>query len=323
MNNSSQSLSHPQNDLFLEPRVSQYGSHMVMSNVYRPTNKHLVNIDTRFTNEYGYNKTTYNTTHNYTITLPEKITNVKSLRAVTVDIPISYYNISSSLGNNSFLITDEDDSSVKKQVIITDGNYSSSTLLSTEVYNQINALGGNFTDVSFSIDDNTQYSQWTVESTSSKKFTLDFNVDTSGNIDKYDFRSKLGWMLGFRDVSYSSIETSSVLYSESIINLHSIRYLYLVLDEFSSNFTNSFVSPQFGYIMNKKILARISISDSIYPFGSTLNGHEYNGTLVSDKREYHGKLDIQRISIELVTEIGVPINLNGLDFSFVLEIFHE
>ena len=44
---------------------------------------------------------------------------------------------------------------------------------------------------------------------------------------------------------------------------------------------------------------------------------------MSDRREYQGKIDIQKLNIQLVTEWGVPINLNGLDFSFILDIEHE
>ena len=36
------------NNLFLEPKVKQYGSHMVMSNVNKPTKTKYVNVDTKF-----------------------------------------------------------------------------------------------------------------------------------------------------------------------------------------------------------------------------------------------------------------------------------
>ena len=42
-------------ELFLEPKVKQYGSHMVMSNVYKNTKVKYVNIDTKFRDEYNYN----------------------------------------------------------------------------------------------------------------------------------------------------------------------------------------------------------------------------------------------------------------------------
>jgi hypothetical protein len=44
---------------------------------------------------------------------------------------------------------------------------------------------------------------------------------------------------------------------------------------------------------------------------------------VTDVRTYQGKIDIQKLNVQLVTEWGSPVNLNGLDFSFVLEIEHE
>ena len=90
-------------DLFLDPKVKQYGSHMVMSNVHKPTKTKYVNIDTKFSDEYNNFSVA-----NYNITLPEHINDVKSLTVTNMELPMSFYNISSSLGNNSFQITNLD-----------------------------------------------------------------------------------------------------------------------------------------------------------------------------------------------------------------------
>tara|TARA_B000000441_G_C21682950_1_gene314639 strand:- start:10 stop:789 length:780 start_codon:yes stop_codon:yes gene_type:complete len=88
------------NELFLNPRVKQYGSHMVMSNVHKPTKTKFVNIDTKFSDEYNNFEVA-----NYNITLPERINNIKTLTVSNIELPMSFYNISSALGNNSFKIT--------------------------------------------------------------------------------------------------------------------------------------------------------------------------------------------------------------------------
>ena len=48
-----------------------------------------------------------------------------------------------------------------------------------------------------------------------------------------------------------------------------------------------------------------------------------NGYLVSDCRSYNGKVNLQKLKIQLVNEYGKPIHLNGLDFSFSLKIDYE
>ena len=44
-------------DNFLEPNVTQYGSHMVMTNVHKSSKTKYINIDTRFSDEYNYHNT--------------------------------------------------------------------------------------------------------------------------------------------------------------------------------------------------------------------------------------------------------------------------
>jgi len=45
--------------------------------------------------------------------------------------------------------------------------------------------------------------------------------------------------------------------------------------------------------------------------------------LICDERIYAGKVDLQKLKVQLLNEAGIPLNLNGLDFSFCLEVLHE
>ena len=47
-------------DNFMEPTVSQHGSHMVMTNVHKPMKTKYVNLDTIFADEYNLNNTVIN-----------------------------------------------------------------------------------------------------------------------------------------------------------------------------------------------------------------------------------------------------------------------
>ena len=304
-------------DLFLEPKVTQYGNHMVMTNVVKPVKHKYYTIDTRFRDDYDEYSSTSPTY--YSITLPQRVNDVKSMMVCTTEIPISYYNISASLGNNSLQIIRKSDN-LKKTIVIKDGNYNITGLINF-MNSELQRIG--FTDISFTITNNHSYF------TTTYNYTFDFSVKTSmidsgtsynTDFDKFNFKSKLGWLLGFRNIKY--IDDNSMV-SESFIDLNGPRYVYLVVDEFNNGNQNSFVSPLYTSLLNKSILAKICVDNTHYGFGSILTANNFNGYLLTDKRCYNGKVDLQRLKIQLVNELGIPLDLNGLDFSFTLEIEYE
>ena len=302
-------------DLFLEPKVNQYGSHMVMTNVTKPTKTKYINLDTKFSDDFNYNRcgnSYYNSIESYTFTLPERLTEVKSMKVLSVEIPMSIYNISTSLGNNFFKVVD-DTTSASSMIIVDPSNYTIAGL-KDEINNKLALLTTlSYTDVS------SNFSNLTAP----VPYTVFFDTDICGNFDKYNFRSKLGWALGFRDQSYN-ITPPNIISSESFIDLSNPRYLFLVVDEFNNCVQNTFISPVNGSLMNKKILARISVDKARYPFGTILHSYENYGSLVSDTRYYSGgKVDIQKLNVQLVNEYGFPMNLNGLDFEFLIEVIFE
>jgi hypothetical protein len=290
---------------FLEPTVNQYGGHMVMTNVKKATRVKYVNIDTRFADDYS--KTGY-----YTFTFPERQTNIKGIRIVTVETPVSFYNFSSSLGNNSFQIMNNTSIYL---VDINNGIYNTTSLVE-----QINTQIQN--DLSSTISISTDNQRSIITNSSIDEYTIKFNTDSSGNTDNRDLSSKLGRALGFKNASYTFNSTAPLI-SESSINLNTVRYLYLVVDEFSSGFTNSFICPLQHSVMSKKILGRISLDNNRFPYGSVQISNTFNAFLSSDIRYYNGAVDIQKIQVQLVNEYGVPIDLNGQDFSFLLEMIYE
>jgi hypothetical protein len=311
-------------DPFLQPKVSQYGSHMVMTNVSKPTQKQYWNIDTRFHDDYdnysqmvGGNPISW-----YTFTLPQPINNVKSIKADNIELPISFYTISAALGNNVMQVNNS-------LLVVPDGNYSLATL-KTAVNARLTAL-----PLSTLVYDNSNNVSVFTNGTGSS-VTLNFavkasktnsctNVSAAGataDFDKYNFKSKLGWILGFRNISYT-IANGATLTSENILDLNPLRYVYLVLDEFTQGNQNSFISPMPLSIINKNILAKISLDSVHYAFGTIMPANEVNGLLKSDARSYNGRVNLQKLKIQLVNEYGIPIHLNGLDFSFCLEILYE
>jgi hypothetical protein len=294
-------------DLFTGPKTTQYGSHMVMSNVAKETKVKHINIDTKFRDEYNANTIT-----NYNITLPQKVNEVKNMSVTNIELPLTFYNISENLGNNTMKITQ---SSVSKQIVIPDGQYTQASLV-TAVASRLSALS--ITNVAFAITNN----KTSISTSSVTPYTIEFDVDSTGNFAKYNFKFRLGWILGFRKQSYVISSTQSMT-SECLVDLSGPRYLYLVVDEFTGTGNqNSFVSPLPTSLINKNVLARIPISLQIYPFMSVFPFHRTNG-LLSDIRSYTGKVDIQKLNVQLVNENGIVMDLNGADFSFCLRLEHE
>jgi len=430
------------NNMFLDPKVKQYGSHMVMSNVNKPTKTKYVNVDTKFSDEYNNFSVA-----NYNITLPERINDVKSLTVATMELPMSFYNISSALGNNSFQITNlevvttlpyltqlstgsiNSDNQFVDTIVIPDGYYTITELKTTinSLINKIkriptNTNGNIVVDYTGAIvyesdgvtiltlttdnclcepDGTPTYVKWGdaghldipagresgnyvtdaygnfkvklqsdtyvfvsnhLKNTSDLRFDyytkgslgsqgyfystgsdmeIDFTINDKGNFDKYNFKSKLGWALGFRNLNYTITYDYSpsegdydatdglgpdgqpLRYGEFLVDLNSTRYVYLALEEFNKGSQNSFVSPTAHSLINKNIIARISLDRANYGFGNYLPANKQNGLLLSDVRGYSGKIDLNKINLQIVSDIGTPLPLNGYDFSLCLEIEHD
>jgi hypothetical protein len=303
-------MSQYNNDLFLDPSTKQYSSHMIMTNVHKPEKRKYINIDTKFREEYNYSQTA-----NYNILLPEKITDIKSLTITNIEIPISYYNISSNLGNNTFLITNPSNNS-SKTLTIPDGQYSTGTQLQTAITTAISTLSSPFTNLSYIYN-----ASGSIFKINSGTLNINFAVDPSGNTDKYNVKYKLGWLLGFRNTSYSITTGNTV--SESLVDLNGPRYLYLALEEYNKGNQKSFITPLFNSMINKNIIARISMNNISHGYQSILPANMFNGLLKSDVRSYTGKIDIQKMNIQLLNENGIVMNLNGMDFSLFMEVVHE
>lgn len=322
--------------LFASPKVSQYNNHMVMTNVSKETKKKYLNIDTKFCDEYVNNRFDPNLNiANFNITLPNRINDVKSISLVNAEVPMTYYNISSALGNNSFkiniIIPNDNDLSndVSFTITIPDGQYNINSLIQT-----INNFFGDNR-----INNQGYYPTFGVYlnkvfiyiSQANSIMTINFAVDKNGDFDKYNFKSKLGWILGFRKTSYringinvsGPVNITDCTLSENNYNLNTLRYFYLAIDEFSKGNQNSFISALSNSSINKNIIAKICIDLQIYPFNSILNANLSNGLLMTDNRVYTGKTDIQKLNIQLLDDIGRPVHLNDFDFSFGLEIEYE
>lgn len=310
-------------DLFLEPVINEQGSHMVMTNVMKPTFTKIVNIDTKYCDDFQYSATSAHSSSLSTtttpanmhsslnITLPEKINDVKSILVKNVELPISMYNISASLGNNVFTATNNITTTTTR-ITVADGQYTASSLISA-IQAQLPA------GISLALNPTTNVCSFTVSSGNS--FSLAFAVDSAGAFDKNNARDKLGWLIGFRAATTYSIAAGITIAGDVQINLDGLKYVYLVIDEFAKGNHTSVVSYNASSITTKNIICKISLDRSL--FGSVMIASEPTGNLVGTPRVYSNKIDLHRLNVRLVDGRGANVNLNGHDFSFSLEVKYK
>ena len=306
------------NTNIIQHKTTPYG-HSAPSEFYQgiinPLNKRIlrqnINIDTRFRENY------YTTTSsNFHVDLPLKLSKVVSLQLSALELPNTFFSISQVFGNN-FLVLEIND--IEPFIIyIPDGNYDT---IGLQHYLNNFLLNGpiDYQDIQFLVDLNTPIGgnsngsgRMLVGSKSgTTQFSINFLTDRNGNEDRQTpLPLKLGWVLGFRNGRY---DNNTTYVSEGIINLVGPRYIYLVVDDFNNSVLDGFYGAFTSSILNKNILARISLNGSVYNYLS-----KDNFNLISTPRQYFGPVDIQKLQIQLLDEYGRIINLNNMDYSFCL-----
>jgi hypothetical protein len=273
-----------------------------------------LNIDTRFRENYYATKAS-----NFHVDLPMRLTQVVSTQLSALELPNTFYVISQVFGNNFFVLEIKDESSGSLIVTIPDGNYD---YLSLQLYLNtfLSESPGNYKNLQFLSDMNTPNGSGSMGGTGrmvvgsltgSQEFSMNFLTDRYGNEDKQTpLPLKIGWLMGFRQGYY---ENSLTYVSEGIINLLGPRYMYLVIDDYNNNVNDSFYGAFTDSILNKNILARISLQGNVFSF---LSKDNYN--LITTPRQYFGPVDIQKLQIQLLDEYGRVLDLNNMDYSFCL-----
>ena len=295
-----------------KPYLSSFPSEFfpgVINPLKKRTIKKNLNIDSRFRENYYSSSST-----NYNLTLPVNFNDIVQMQLSSIEIPTTYYIISKQYGNNFFSLTVNNSKTV---INIPDGNYDQNTIMNTINY-QLSLLGAPFDKVTFIIN-------LTNGTTGSGQTMVGFDV--SGNTilelnfqaDKYgiDDRNtplplKLGWLLGFRNGIY----VNNLNYvSEGLVDISGPKYLFLVLDDHNNSVNNSFYSAFNSSILNKNILARISLQAN--PFNVL---QQNNLGIVTTPREYFGPINLVAMNIQLLDEYGRIVDINNMDFSFCITL---
>lgn len=300
--------------------LTPYGQSMpseFYQGIINPLSKRIlrqnINIDTRFRENYYATKSS-----NFHVDLPLRLTQVVSMQLSALEIPTTFYVISQVFSNNFFVleINSEPNSLI---VTIPDGNYDY-LALQTYINNFLNNAPGNYKNLQMLSDMNTPNDSGSMGGsgkmiigsiTGTQEFSVNFLTDRYGNEDKQTpLPLKLGWLMGFRQGYY---ENALTYVSEGIIDLIGPKYIYLVIDDFNNSVNDGFYGAFTNSILNKNILARISLQGNVF---NVLSKDNYN--LITTPRQYFGPVDIQKLQIQLLDEYGRVLDLNNMDYSFCL-----
>lgn len=290
-----------------------------------------LNIDTRF------RENLYTTqSSDFTMQLPMKLSKVVSMQLSSIELPVSFYSISSSLGNNFLFINvnynkfDLSESGVTDNitVVVPDGNYNANDFIDV-INRELCPLNEDGT--LFRPDSISSYIQLSLDITPSGSgtgkvtvqtvgdradsinfFDLDFTRNIVGAFDSLNLSTKIGWNLGFIKPQYTNCKK---YVADTVIEPAGIRYIYLAVDDFNNSSNNHFMSVFNNSMMNPNILARISLKGSYF---SLIMENDFN--IVSEPRRYFGPVDIQRLRIRIFDEQGRVLPMNNSNFSFCLDL---
>lgn len=297
-----------------------------------PLNTRIINkcmtVDTKFRENLS---TT--TSSDFTVQLPTRLNKVVSMQLTSIELPIVFYTISSSYGNNFLYIyanTQEyiDGPVNQYEMIITipDGIYTS-----TDLINTINNLicpkddSGNIVDpesvfsyIHLKIDigvNNSGTGKVIVESFGEKEnmvnsIGFDFTKDINGVSDTVSITSKIGWNLGFTKKKYFGCARFK---SDTAMNTTTIKYIYLAIDDYQHSVNNIFLNAFNNTYINENVLARISLNSGAFTILM-----ENNLNLITEPRRYFGPVDLQRLRVRIFDDHGRILNMQNSDYSFVL-----
>ena len=295
-----------------KPYLSSYPSEFfpgIINPLKKRSIKKNLNIDTRFRENYFSSPST-----DFHFSLPINFDNVLQMQLTSLELPITYYNVSKQYGNNFFSITANTSTSV---VNIPDGNYSYDGIVNI-INTQLTNLGAPFNEIVFllNINNSSGSGQMMVGLSAGSTITslsLNFQADRFGIDDRSTpLPLKFGWTIGFRNGIY---ENNLNYVSEGVVDVTGPRYIYLVVDDHNNNVNNGFYSAFNSSLLNNNILARISLQSRFFDVQITNNLN-----IVTNPREYFGPVNIQNINIQLLDEYGRVLDINNMDYSFCLTL---
>ena len=133
----------------------------------------------------------------------------------------------------------------------------------------------------------------------------------------------MGWILGYRqqyyDFSSNYIDSSGVSFNrqegynpEAVYDTLGSKYYILSIDDYNKNYANTLTSPFQDSVFNdQNAIAKIPNNPNLINF---------DDIFYQSKRSYFGPVNIKKIHIRLLDELGRVVDLNNNDFSFSIQL---
>ena len=267
----------------------------------------LLPIDTRYRLNYDTTSST-----NFSISLPDTIKNVVSMKLNSLEFPISSYNLSETLDTNTFNIIYN---STNYTIDISQGNYTADEL-ENYLYNVASGTGVFFNppfNGNVGVDFDSKYAKFIIELTptgiaAGDTIALDFS---SNKFPERDIKFNLGWMLGYRKSYYSGLQR---YVPEAVYDTGGTRNINLVVNDYNNNNSEIYINPFWSGPMKYNILARIH-----QPAATNTIIFNDSSDLQFKKREYFGPVNIKRLQIQVLNDNFEVIDNNNMDYSLTLE----
>lgn len=286
-------------------------------------------IDSKFRINYSDTEAS-----DFMVRLPSKISKVVSMQVTSIEMPMSFYNISEKYGNNFINISvSRREGDILKYyetvLIIPSATYTARHLLniineklySLNLFDFSNTtnLGDVFRNVVFDLDLDSEGNgtgkciiRLRDQGSNIENIGLDFTKNIEGKVDNHDIRTKLGWNLGFTYPKYNGLIHYE---SNAVVDMKTIKHMYLSVDDYQKSVNNIFVNAFDNVNVNENTLARISsVSEDFTILMDNSLG------LITTPRKYFGPVDLQRLHIQIFDDHGRILHFNEGNFSFVLTI---
>jgi hypothetical protein len=258
----------------------------------------LINIDSKFRDIVKYPDP-----GSFTYILSEPLKNISFIRLASIELPTAFYTFLGMNNNISFTITTPE--GFYSDIYIPEGNYDSTTMITTiqSIFNLQNQENG----TQFRISWNPINFKVTISNNTAFNLIL-------GNDNKH---RSLGYRLGyiFGDNNYLASNqsdsydatTDEYLYqwtADTFLNITKDEYLFVRINDY-------------GVIYNanreKNLLAKIILYDQQFIVDNGAN-------FLTKTYKFKQPVNISKFDIELVNQFGYTVNMNFIDFSMTLEV---
>jgi hypothetical protein len=258
----------------------------------KDTKLNVINIDSKFRSDYLTTQST-----NFTFNFGRELKNIISMRISGLEIPNTNYIFMASKYNTSFILTANN---VSQTITIPDGNYEDPYDFVERIQEIFDLL---FPVEKFKITIGLSTSKITITNETSTIFSMDFTTPLTS---RRPYDNSIGFNMGFRDTIYSGETTYT---ATSIVDTIGSNYLFLSLGEDYPVITQYHNNTMF--IAFAKILVDAEKNAILYDNGSNTITKEYF---------FQQPVNMRSIHIKLYDAHQEIVNLQGMDFSFTLEL---